>query len=102
MPDQTLGAFRATYQEIAKKLDAAKGPDEAVKKEIIGLFKTVDQAITDFSALKEEIRVLVDRYKQLAQTGEAEPAAAPVGSRSVFTQISRRSGSQATLLGATP
>jgi len=71
--------MQAAYQEIARKLDAARGPDDAVKREIIGLFKTVDAAITDFSTLKEEIRVLVDRYKQLAQASEpsAQLSAAP-------------------------
>ena len=68
MSDGTLEQFRSQYQQIAQRLDAAKSSEQrdAVKKEIIGLFKTVDQAITDLSALKEEIRVLVDKYKQLA------------------------------------
>ncbi len=79
MPDPTLSSLRASYAEIARKLDAARGPDDAVKRDIVGLFKTVDQAITDFAALKEEIRVLVDRYKQLAQAAdESELSAAPV------------------------
>ncbi|HWP38698.1 MAG TPA: tetratricopeptide repeat protein [Gemmatimonadales bacterium] len=69
MSDSTLAAWRASYAEIAKKLEAPQTPDsrEAVKREIITLFKAVDQAITDLTALKEEIRVLVDKYKQLAQ-----------------------------------
>src|SRR5690242_8619218 len=84
MSDQTLAGFRGQYEQIAARLDAAKTPEtrDAVKKEIIGLFKTVDQAITDFSTLKEEIRVLVDKYKQIAAAaaGEAAPvqAAAPL------------------------
>ena len=80
MADATLGGLRAAYQEISKKLDGARGPDDALKREIIGLFKTVDQAITDFSAVKEEIRVLVDRYKQLTQAGDPSEglSAAPV------------------------
>ncbi len=84
MSDQTLGVLRSQYEQISARLDAAKTAEmrDAVKKEIIGLFKTVDQAITDFSTLKEEIRVLVDRYKQMvaAAGGEAVPvvAAAPL------------------------
>jgi tetratricopeptide (TPR) repeat protein len=45
-----------------------------LKRDIIRLFKTVDQAITDLSALKEDIRVLVDRYKQLAQSASGDRA----------------------------
>jgi tetratricopeptide (TPR) repeat protein len=37
----------------------------------------VDGAITDLTALKEEIRALVDRYKQAEEQGEAGAAAAP-------------------------
>ncbi len=69
MSDAIVGPFRATYNEIAKKLEGTQAGEQKdqVKKEIITLFKTVDQAITDLSGLKEEIRVLVDRYKQIAQ-----------------------------------
>jgi tetratricopeptide (TPR) repeat protein len=80
-----LAQHRSQYEQIAQRLDGAKTAEQrdAVKKEIIGLFKTVDQAITDFSTLKEEIRVLVDKYKQLsaAAGGEAAPqmaAAVPI------------------------
>jgi tetratricopeptide (TPR) repeat protein len=69
MSESIVAGFRATYTEIASKLDAPQTPEarEAVKREIIGLFKTVDQAITDLTGLKEEIRALVDKYKQLSQ-----------------------------------
>src|SRR5439155_27050062 len=66
------------------RLEAARTPEErdALKKEIIRLFKSVDQAITDLGSLKEDIRVLVDKYKQMTatQAGEQAPAfsAAPV------------------------
>src|SRR5437868_12170925 len=77
MTDESLGTLRSQYQQIAQRLDAAKTSEvrDAVKKEIIGLFKTVDQAITDFTALKEEIRVLVDKYKQMvaAAGGDVAP-----------------------------
>lgn len=72
----SVPSLRSQYEVIAKLLDAAKTPEqrEAVKREIIGLFKTVDQAITDFSALKEDIRVLVEKYKQLSAAAAGEPA----------------------------
>ena len=65
----TVASLRQQYQTIASRLDAAPTGEErdAVKKEIIALFKTVDQEIADLSGLKEDIRVLVDRYKQLVQ-----------------------------------
>ena len=85
MSDSIAAALRATYTEIAKRLDEPHTPEsrEAVKREIIALFKTVDQAITDLTTLKEDIRVLVDRYKQLSQgdSGTQAPqftAAVPV------------------------
>ena len=75
MSEGIVGSLRATYDQIARRLDAAQAAEQKdqLKKEIITLFKTVDQAITDLSGLKEEIRVLVDRYKQLAQ-GETSQA----------------------------
>ncbi len=85
MSDLNLPALRAQYEQISQRLDGARTPEErdGVKREVIALFKTVDQAITDLSALKEDIRVLVDKYKQLvaAQGGDAAPpiqAAAPL------------------------
>jgi tetratricopeptide (TPR) repeat protein len=75
--DADLASCRSQYQGIARRLDGAKTAEQrdGVKNEIVALFKTVDQAISDFTGLKEEIRVLVDRYKQLAAAagGEAAP-----------------------------
>jgi tetratricopeptide (TPR) repeat protein len=71
-----LPGLRSQYEQITRRLEGAKSLDQrdAVKKEIIGLFKTVDQAITDFSSLKEEIRILVDKYKQMAAGAGSEAA----------------------------
>ncbi len=74
MVDSPIGPLRAEYDAIARKLDAtAPGAQrEAVKREIIAYFKQVDSLISELSELKEEIRKLVDRYKQLtASTAEA-------------------------------
>ena len=75
MADETLAQFRARYADIDRRLDAGLGePERAnVKGEIIGLFKTVEQTLADLSALKEEIRSLVDKWK--AQ--QAAPSLAP-------------------------
>ncbi len=77
MSDSVVAPLRGTYDAIAERLGAVRGHEdrEAVKREIIGLFKTVDQAIADLGALKEEIRGLVDQYKQLvaSETGDQAP-----------------------------
>ena len=77
MSNESIAApFRAIYDQIAKKLesDIAAADRTAVKQEIVGLFKTVDQAINDLSDLKEEIRVLVDRYKSMAEQDQGSQA----------------------------
>src|SRR5207247_917617 len=74
MVDSPIGPLRAQYDAIAHKLDAtAPGAQrEAVKREIIAYFKQVDSLIGELSALKEEVRKLVDRFKQVsASTAEA-------------------------------
>jgi tetratricopeptide (TPR) repeat protein len=69
MSESIVTPLRASYDQLMQSVDAApQGAErEQLKKDIIQLFKTVDGAITDLGALREEIRVLVDRYKQLAQ-----------------------------------
>lgn len=75
MRDETLAGFRALYADIDRRLDAGLADSDRanVKVEIIGLFKTVEQTVADLSALKEEIRMLVDKWK--AQ--QAAPSLAP-------------------------
>ena len=75
MTGSPVPALRAEYDAIAKRLDAASPTDrDAVKREIITFFKLVDGMIGELGQLKEDIRVLVDRYKQLAApTGESAP-----------------------------
>jgi tetratricopeptide (TPR) repeat protein len=77
MTDSSIPALREHYDRILERLDQAGTPEEreGVKREIIALFKTVDQAIGELSGLKEDIRVLVDRYKQLqaSQTPDTAP-----------------------------
>jgi len=76
MTDGIITPLRARYDEIAQRLDTVKGAEDrdSVKKDIIALFKTVDQAIVDLSTLKEDIRVLVDRFKQAAQDDVGDQA----------------------------
>jgi tetratricopeptide (TPR) repeat protein len=75
MVDSLLPALRAEYEQIAQRLETIAGgaaEREALKREIIGYFKRVDQHIAELSALKEEVRKLVERFKQLTPaTAEA-------------------------------
>ena len=77
MSDAIVDPWRGSYDDISRRLDSAGTSDdrEAIKRDIILLFKTVDQGITDLTVLKEEIRELVERYKQMAQgeSGDRAP-----------------------------
>lgn len=76
MDPDTTAPLRRQYGDIAARLEQApSGPErDKVKGDIIGLFKTVDQTITDLSTLKEDIRKLVDQYKELAQNESGDQA----------------------------
>jgi tetratricopeptide (TPR) repeat protein len=75
MSETWLTAFRGQFQAIESRLSAAQPVDrEAVKRDIIALFKRVDAALSDLGVMKEDIRGLVERYKQGAA---AEVASAP-------------------------
>jgi tetratricopeptide (TPR) repeat protein len=68
-----LTTWRAKRTAIAVLLDepdAAEHRDE-LKADIIALFKAVEQHIADVSALKDEIRVLVDKWKTLQAPSSA-------------------------------
>jgi tetratricopeptide (TPR) repeat protein len=77
MRDSPMTALRAEYDSIAQRLDNAGNQSErdAVKQEIILFFKHVDGLLGEVGQLKEEIRVLVDKYKQLQAASTAEAAA---------------------------
>jgi len=83
MADETLAQHKARYANLDQRLDAAQqasgGLDDAartaLKSEIIGLFKTVEQQVTELSTLKDEIKKLVDKWKALQ--GSAAPSLAP-------------------------
>ena len=80
-----FAALRGEYDRIAQKLDKVGNASEreATKREIIGFFKRVDAQITELSGLKEEIRQLVDRYKQLAASTAEAAAPEFTGARPV-------------------
>jgi tetratricopeptide (TPR) repeat protein len=68
--------LRKRFDEILVRLEASPTGEarEAVKRDIIALFKTVDQSIADLNALKDDIRGLVDKYKELAQSETSDQA----------------------------
>jgi tetratricopeptide (TPR) repeat protein len=71
-----LTALRVQFQAIETRLGttAQPGDREELKRDIIALFKRVDGALGDLGQMKEDIRGLVERYKQGAA---AEVATAP-------------------------
>ncbi len=75
MSEPWLATLRGQYQAIESRLGTTQqGDREAVKRDIIALFKRVDASLSDLGQLKEDIRGLVERYKQGAS---AEVATAP-------------------------
>jgi tetratricopeptide (TPR) repeat protein len=75
MSEAWLGALRTELQDIAGRVDtpAAAGRD-SLKRDIISLFKRVDGALSDLTQIKEEIKGLVERYKQTGSAAEASAA----------------------------
>ena len=73
MPDTWLTALREQLGEIAGRLDEGAADRDALKRDIIALFKRVDGAAAELNQIKEEIRGLVERYKQ-GNNGSPTPA----------------------------
>ena len=76
MTESPVTGLKGEYQEIESRLNAAQdaAAREAVKREIIALFKRVDGALTELGQLKDGIRGLAERYKQLNTAAGAAPA----------------------------
>lgn len=72
-----LAELRGRFQQIEATLDqpASAAERDAVKREIITFFKRVDGTLGELVQIKEDIRGLVEKYKQLTPT--AEPARTP-------------------------
>jgi tetratricopeptide (TPR) repeat protein len=77
MTESPIAVLRREYDAIARQLDGATGgaEREAAKREIIAYFKKVDGFLTELTQLKDDIRQLVDRYKQA--TADTKQPAAP-------------------------
>jgi tetratricopeptide (TPR) repeat protein len=77
MSDEGNMSLRARFADIDRRLDAGLAEAErvAVKNEIISLFKTVEQQVAELTALKDDVKKLVDKWK--AQQAAAAPSLAP-------------------------
>ena len=69
---------RARHAAIAARLERMASPRErdAVKAEIIALYKGVEQQIAELGALREEIKALIERWKGTTPGGGAAAPAA--------------------------
>jgi tetratricopeptide (TPR) repeat protein len=76
MSDSLVAGLTSRFQEIEGRLEAAQdaAAREEVKREIIALFKRVDGALTELGQLKDGIRGLAERYKQMNNAAGAAPA----------------------------
>ena len=74
MPEQQH-SLRDRYAAIAARLvpSLPAAERDGVKQDIIALFKAVEAQLADLTALKDEVKSLVDRWKQLG----AAPSQAP-------------------------
>ena len=71
--DELLSAYEERSARIAERLEAGDASD-AVKNDIVGLFKEAETAAERMTAFKESLRELVQRYKSLAAEQPAKPA----------------------------
>jgi tetratricopeptide (TPR) repeat protein len=83
--EELIAAYEERRAAIIDRLDAGDAGD-AVKNEIVGLFKETEAAIERLTVFKETIRELVQRYKSLAGEKPA-PAAAPPRGRTVVSDL---------------
>ncbi len=79
MTESPVAALRREYDTIARQLEGGGPPGyaerEAAKREIIAFFKKIDGMLGEMTQLKDDIRQLVDRYKQIA--ADTKQAGAP-------------------------
>lgn len=79
MADVDGRPFRARYTAIEARLDAPDaGTDrDAIKADIIALYKEVEQEIAQLGTLREDVKRLVDRWKQVGGGTGAKATNAP-------------------------
>ena len=64
---RAITVHRGTLQTLDGRLEAPDAADQkdALKEEIISFFKVIEQEIADLNALKDDVKKLVDKWKQL-------------------------------------
>ncbi len=77
MAEDVVAALKGRRGQIDAALQAAASPEAlaAVKRDIIALFKQVDATIGELTGLKDDIKQLVDRYKE--READTRTATAP-------------------------
>jgi tetratricopeptide (TPR) repeat protein len=80
MAEAWLTTLRGQLKDIADRVDSPAADREAVKREIIALFKRVDGALTDLAQIKEDIKGVVERFKA-GGTADTSPAPQFTGAR---------------------
>jgi len=83
--DPWMQALQGEYDALQARLEGgpAGAERQAVKRDIIAYFKRVDGSLAELTALKEQIRGLVEQYKRLEGEGDAGPAPRFTGDRPV-------------------
>ncbi len=83
MDDSSISTLRGQYREIEQRLDSVgnTAERETIKRDIIDLFKRVDGSLGELAQLKEDIRALVDKYKQATAAADAPQAPQFTGAR---------------------
>ena len=110
MSEPWVGALKGQFEAIEARLGTASQPAdrEALKRDIIALFKRVDTALADLGQMKEDIRGLVERYKQgtAASVATAPPCgwhrAGPMKPPDSSARDWRRSSPSARTKSSTP
>jgi tetratricopeptide (TPR) repeat protein len=73
---QWLTELRTQVTNLTGRIDSAgsQADRDTLKRDIITLFKQVDGALTDLGQLKDDIRGLVERFKQASSVAATTPA----------------------------
>jgi len=79
MSESLVGTRRAQYDALAARLDApsAAAERDALKRDIVAFFRTMEQEIAELSTLKDDVKTLVDRWKAMASPGTGAVSHAP-------------------------
>lgn len=83
MADQSKTPLRDRYAAIDARLSGAGAVAErdAIKSEIIALYRQVEQELAQLAALKDDIKGLIERWKAVRQSAGVPPTAPPLSHR---------------------